>query len=161
MAQGLDRVVLCGCLRGGSPCLWQGGAGCGGGVVMVAGALLALSPLLWLLGVCVLAVVVFGVLVVLWWALLLLALGFQLFFGFGLWLGNRLEVEEDLILEMWGERCRAALLLLGRWGLSCGCRVAPGGRVCGCCFGCGCGLVGFSIVMTIRSITAAFTNVRM
>ena len=161
VAPGLDGVVLCGCLRGGSPCLGQGGAGCCGGGVVVAGALLALLPLVWLLGVRVLVLVVLVVLVVLWWALLLFALGFRLLFGFGLWLGNRLEVGEDLILEMWGERCRAVLLLPGCWGGPRGGLGASGGRVRDCGYGCSRGLVGFSIVMAIQSVTSSFTNVPM
>ena len=121
--------MLCGRLRGGSPCWGQGGAGCGGPGVLVARALLALSPLLWLQRVCVV------VLVVLWWAVLLLALGFRLWSGFGLGLRNWLEVEEDLVLEMWGEQCRVRLLLPGRWGRPRGSRGDTGRRIRGCGFG--------------------------
>ena len=73
---------------------------CAGRGVLVAGALVALLLLLCLLGVRVVFLVVLVVLVVLWLAVLLLALGFRLWFGFGLGLGNQLEVEEDLVLEM-------------------------------------------------------------
>ena len=100
VAEGLDEVLMCGCLRGGGLCWGQGGAGCDGRGVLIAGALLALSPLLWLLGVRVVVLVVLLVLVVLWWTVLLLALGFRLCLGFVLRLGNRLEVKEDLLLEM-------------------------------------------------------------
>ena len=68
-------------------------------------------------------------------AVLLLALGFRLWSGFGLGLRNWLEVEEDLVLEMWGEQCRARLLLPGRWGRPRGSRGASGRRIRGCGFG--------------------------
>ena len=83
-----DGVMLLGCSRGGGPCMGQGGAGCGGRGVLVIGALPALLPLLWRLGVRLVVLVVFVVLSVLWWAQLWLAFGFRLWFGFGPGLGN-------------------------------------------------------------------------
>ena len=116
VSDGLDGVLLCGCLRGRGPCWGQGGGGYCGRGVLVAGAPLALLPLIWLLGVRLVVLVGLVVLVLLWSAVLLLALGFQLWFGFRLGLGNLLEVEGDLVLEMWAQRCRAGLLLPRPWG---------------------------------------------
>ena len=78
--------------------------------------------------------------VVLWWAVLLLAFGFRLWFRSGLRLGNRVEVVEDVVHEMWAERCRAGLLLPGRWARPRGGRGASGSQVGGCSFGFGRGL---------------------
>ena len=58
--------MLSGCHPGGGLCWEQRGARCGGRRVLVARALLALSPLLWLLGVCVVVLVVLVVLMLLW-----------------------------------------------------------------------------------------------
>ena len=116
VAEGLDGVLLWSCLRGGGFCWGQGAAGCGGRGVLVAGALLALSPLLWLLGVRVVVLVVLLVLVVLWWAVLLLALRFGLWLRFGLGLGNRLEVVEDVVLEMVGGAVPGGVVVAGALG---------------------------------------------
>ena len=73
-----------------------------------------------------------------------MALGFRLWFGLGLGLGDRFEAGEDFVPEMWGERCRARGfpgLLPGRWGRPCSCRGVSGRQVCGCSFGFGRGLV--------------------
>ena len=136
VAEVLDGVLLCCCLRGGGSCMGQGGVACSGRGILVAGTLLALLPLLWLLGVSVVSLVMLVVLVV-----LLLALEFRLWLVFGLGHGNRIKVVEVVVLEMWGERCRAGLLLPGRWGRPRAGRGASGRRVCGCGFGFPRGLV--------------------
>ena len=122
----------------------RGATGCAGRAVLVVVTLSALSRLLWLLGVRVVVPVVWVVLVVLCWAVLLLALGFRLLFWLGLWLGNRLEVEEEVLLEISEERCGVRGLpglLPGHWGPPRGGRGDSGRRVCSCGFGFGCGLV--------------------
>ena len=65
------------------------------------------------------------VLVVVLWAMLLLALGLQLRLGFGLGFGDRFDVEEDLVPEVWEGRFRVG----GFPGMLPGCRGGPrGGR---------------------------------
>ena len=145
MDEGLDGVVLRGHLRGGGSCRGQGGAGCGGRGVLVAGAflLLLLPPVLWLLALTLLVVVMVVLLVVVV-LVLLLAPGLRLRLGVGLGSGDRLEVEEDVVPEVRGDRLRAGRvrrLLLRCEDRPRGGRRAAGSLLCGCGFGFGRGLV--------------------
>ena len=105
----------------------------------MAGALLLLllPPLLWLsaLTLLVLVMVVLMVVVLL---VLLLALRLQLLLGVALRSGYRLEVEEDVVLEVRGDRLRAAGvrgLLLGCRDRAHGVRWVAGRLLCICGFG--------------------------
>ena len=83
-----------------------------------------------------LVVVVVVVAVVLLWAVL--SFGLRFGFGVGLRFGDRFEVEEDVVPEVEGDRCRVggvSVLLLGCWGCLCGGRGASGSLACGCSFG--------------------------
>ena len=94
---------------------------------MLAFLLLLLPPLLWLLAPTLLLVVMVVLLVVVV-LLLLLALGLQLRLGVGLWSGDRLEVEKDVVIEVRGDRLRAGWvcgLLLGCGDRPCGGRQPP------------------------------------
>ena len=85
----------------------------------------------------VLVVVVVMVLVVLR-VVLLLAFRLPLQVGVGLGFGDWLEVEEDVVLEVWGDRFRTGGvfgLLPGCWDRLPGGRVAAGSLLCGCGFG--------------------------
>ena len=88
--------------------------------------------------------VVVMVVLVVFWAVLLLALWFRLRFGIWLGCGDRLEVEEDLVPEVSGDRCRAGGfpgLLPECWGCPRGGWGGSGSLVRGCGFAFGRGLV--------------------
>ena len=73
-----------------------------------------------------------------------LSFGFRFGFGVGFWVGVRFEVEEDLVPEVRGHRCRVGGVpgvLPGCLGRLCGGRGASGSLACGCSFGFGCGFV--------------------
>ena len=75
---------------------------------------------------------------------LLLPSGLRLLPGVGLGFGDRLEVEDDLVLEVWRERSwvgGALSLLPGCWGRPRGGRLASASLISGCSFGFGSGLV--------------------
>ena len=76
---------------------------------------------------------------------LFLALGLRLQLGVGLGFEDRLEVEEDLVPEVWGDGFRAGggdlSLLPAWWGGLCGGRGAFGSLLCCCGFGFDDGLV--------------------
>ena len=64
--------------------------------------------------------------------------------GVWFWFGDRFEVEEDLVLEVSGDRCWAGEvpgLPPGCCGRLCGGQAASGSLACGCSFGFGRGLV--------------------
>ena len=152
--EGLGGFVLGGRLCGGGSCWGEGGSGCGwwGVLALVwvrvwvrAGSLLLLSYLLWFLGLCgvVLVMLLFVAVVVLLLRAVLL-FGFWFWFGVGFWAGIRFEVEQDLVLEVPGHRCRVegfCDLLPGCLGCLCGGRGAPGSLACGCSFVFCCGFV--------------------
>ena len=144
VAEGWDRVLLCCCLRGGGPCWGQGGAGlpwarrlggwCAPGAVVslvaVGGASGAAGSVGGAGGVVVGgAVVGVGIPAVVW---------------VRDWASEPAPVEEDLVLEMWGERSQAGGLpglLPGRLGRLPGGRGSFSRRDRGCRFGLGHGLV--------------------
>ena len=96
-------------------------------------------------GLCGLVLVLLLLLVVVLLLLrLVLSVGFRFWFGVGFWVGVRLEVEEDLVSEVRGHRCRVGGVQsvdLGCLGCLCGGRGASGSVACGCSFGFGRGLV--------------------
>ena len=126
--EGLDGVVLGGCLSGGGGRWGEGCSGCGGwGVlvwvrVRVRAVSLGLSSLfLWCWELC-------GVVLVLVFLLLVWSFGFRLGFGVGFWVGVRFEVEGDLVPKVRGHRCRVGEVpgvLPGCLGRLCGGRGSP------------------------------------
>ena len=129
----------------------RGERGTMGGVsVTEALQLLLMPPRLCQLGVLVLVLVVLAMLVVVVVVLvllrmvLLLALGLRVRYRVGLGFGNRLEVGEDVVPEVWGDRFQvvgARGLLPGCWNRPCGSPRGADSRLCGCAFGFGPGLV--------------------
>ena len=108
--EGLDRVVLAGCLCGcGSV---ERGSGCGRYGVLAwvwvrvwvrVGSLLLPSYLLWFLGLCgVVLVMLLVVVVVVLLLRAMLSFAFRFWFGVGFWVGVRFEVGEDLVPEVAG-----------------------------------------------------------
>ena len=131
--EGLHGVVLDGRLCDGDSRLGEGGSGCGGCRVLAwvwvsiwvwAGSPLLLSYRSWFLGLC--GVVLLMLLVV---VVVVLLLRVVLLFGFRFWFGVRFpvrvrfEVEDDLVLEVRGHRCRA--------GVVCGVLTGCPGCLCG------------------------------
>ena len=127
---------------------WGGGGGGGSGFggwgvlvrvrVRVRVVSLGLSSLfLWFWGLR-------GVVLVVVLLLLVWSFWFRLGFGVGLWVGVRFEVEEDLVPEVRGHRCRVGGVpgvLLGCLGCLCVGPGPPGTLACGCSFGFRRGLV--------------------
>ena len=151
--EGLDGVVL-GCRLCGGGARWgEGGSECGGwgGLAWVwvrvwvrAGLLLLPSCPLLFLGLCGVVLVLLLVLMVVVVLLrVVLSFGFRFWFGLRFWVGVRFEVEEDILLEVRGHRCRVGGfhgVLTGCLGCLCGGRGASGSLACDCSFGFGCGL---------------------
>ena len=111
--EGLNRVVSGGRRRAGGARWGEGGLECGGWGVLAcvgvrvwvtAGSLVLLSHLLWFLGLCGVSLVLLLVVVV---VLVRLGglVGFRFWFGVGLWVGFRFEVEENLVPEVRGHQC--------------------------------------------------------
>ena len=132
----------------------RGGSGCGGLVVLAwvwvrvwvgAPSLVLPSYLLWFFDLCgVVLVLLLLVMVVVLLLRVVLSFGFRFWLLVGFLVGVRFEVEEDLVPEVRGHRCRVRWVhgvLLGCLGCLFGGRGASGSLACGCSFGFGCGPV--------------------
>ena len=114
--EGLDGVLFGGRLCGGGSHWAEGSSGCGGWGLLAqlwvrvwvrAGLLLLPSYFMWFFELCgVVLVMLLVVMVVLLLLRAVLLFGFRFLFVFGFWIGDRFEVEEDLITELRRHRCR-------------------------------------------------------